>query len=346
MAVASKTGLTLPFSLGTRGPIAPPARVRAQTEALDVPPDTRALVEATRLEVHRLSVAQAQLFALLGAQRDDALAGQVASAEPPRADSEKPEGHELEFRLFRFFEVGRGEQTTARWPSKKARLLLAYLAMRAEVPTPRENLIDVFWPSSSPDRGANNLSIAIHQIRSRLGKVVPGDDRGIRVEQGTYRLSPSIRANIDIVEFDRHVAHARKDISVGDDSSASEQLSAAVALCTGDLLESDPYEEWTIEPRRAYAQTYLWALAWLAADAASRGEWGAVLQHGRTMVWRDATNEEGHRLIIQAHGALGNRSEALRQYRECLKALDTQVGVAPSPETRALAENVVGNLDG
>lgn len=117
-----------------------------------------------------------------------------------------------------------------------------------------------------------------------------------------------------------------------------------MALCTGDLLESDPYEEWTIEPRRALAQTYQWALAWLAGDAADARNWAAVLDYGRAMIWRDVCNEEGHRLIIQAHGELGSRGEALRQYRECVETLESQIGVAPSQETQALAASIVGRL--
>lgn len=345
MAVAGKTGTSLPFLLGARGQIGPAVHAPTRVATLDPPPDMRPLLEATRAELARLSAGQAHLFALVGAQPKDVVEDQAAPPDPARVESKTPREVELEFRLFRFFEVGRGEQTTARWTSKKARLLLAYLAMKADAPTPRETLIETFWPGSSPDRGANNLSIAIHQIRTRLGGLVPGTDRGIRVEQGTYRLSPSIRATIDVVEFDRCIAQARENLSVGDEGSARAHLRAAVALCTGDLLESDPYEEWTIEPRRAYAHTYQWALAWLAADAASSGDWGAVLQQGRTMVWRDAANEEGHRLIIQAHGELGNRGEALRQYRECVETLEGQVGVGPSPETKALAAIVIGNLD-
>jgi LuxR family maltose regulon positive regulatory protein len=344
MAVASRTRITLPFSLGTRDRLA--ARIRAP--ALDAPEplaDVRTLLESTRVELSRLSVAQAHLSSLLGIQEDDALPGGAASAALPSVESEGPEGVALEFRLFRFFEVGRGKQTAPRWASKKARLLLAYLAMKGEAPTPRDTLIDTFWPDSPPERGANNLSIAIHQIRVRLSQLVPDEDRGIRVEQGTYRLSPNAPASIDVVDFERHTTRARRDISAGNDVSARDELAAAVAICTGDLLESDPYEEWTIEPRRSYARTYLWALGWLAADAASSGDWGAVLQHGRAIVWRDACNEEGHRQIIQAYGELGDRSEALRQYRECAKTLDSQVGVAPSPETRALAARVVGKLD-
>ena len=46
----------------------------------------------------------------------------------------------------------------------------------------------------------------------------------------------------------------------------------------------------------------------------------------------------------RAKGLLGNRGEAIRQYRKCVETLESEIGVAPSRETRALAASVVGKL--
>jgi DNA-binding SARP family transcriptional activator len=343
MAVADAGRVALPFVLRARSHSEFRARFPIPVEPPRALADAEAVLHATRAEIRRLSVAQEQLLALLTAESGDPLVSGPASAVAVRGERYDRQDPTLEFRLFRFFEVRRGQQTADRWTSRKARLLLAYLVMKGEAPATRESLIDTFWPDSSPERGANNLSIAIHQIRTRLGGLVPEDERGIHVEQGTYRLSTDVGMSVDVVDFDRYIALARRDISAGDSGSARDHLNAAADLCTGDLLESDPYEEWTIEPRRALAETHQWALAWLAADAVSSRDWPTALRHGRTMVWRDSCNEEGHRLIIQAHNELGNRGEAIRQYRKCVETLESEIGVAPSRETRALAASVVGS---
>ena len=51
---------------------------------------------------------------------------------------------------------------------------------------------------------------------------------------------------------------------------------------------------------------------------------------------RDAGDEAGHRWLIRAHTALGNRGQALRQYQACEQALRDEFDVAPSEQTRAL----------
>ncbi len=105
-------------------------------------------------------------------------------------------------------------------------------------------------------------------------------------------------------------------------------------------MASDPYEEWTMEPRRILSAACYQALTWLATEAASRRDWLAVIDFATQILRRDACDESAHRLIVNAHLMMGNRSLALQQYRACVEILDRELGVQPAPETLRQGEEL------
>ena len=330
----------LPFQL--RGTVAPAAAVPV-VAAID---DTRlvaridslhALVEEARFELHELRLANVEL---LGEIR-----GGATILDPPaRAAEEAPApSGTLTLKLFGDFAVRAGDRRVERWSSRKARQLVAYLAMHRERSVPRESLAELFWPGSSPGRGANNLSIAVHRVRSLLRELTPDDNRGIAVEQGTYSLDPAITWNVDAIEFAQFIARAESAVESAAPEAARDALHQAVDLYRGDFMAADRYEDWTVAIRERLATGYEWALDWLAGDAAAAGDWLQSLHFAQTLVEHDALNEGAHRRMMRAHIELGNASLALRQFERCEELLRTELGVAPAPETLALARSLGGH---
>jgi DNA-binding SARP family transcriptional activator len=226
------------------------------------------------------------------------------------------------------------------WPGRKARLLLAYLAMERGRMVPKDVLIELFWPGARADRGANNLSIAIYQIRSSLAAVSAGAAQAINVRQGLYGIDPS-RVDVDLWELQAGLDQARHAlVEQKDRATVQALLQAAVELCRGELMASDPYEDWITEPRRTLNAAWHQALAWLATDASIQEDWRGVLDFAGQSLQRDVCDEAAHRLLINAHLRLGNRSQALQQYQACVEVLRTELGVRPSRETLALAERL------
>lgn len=294
------------------------------------------LVEETRTEVLALRALNVRVLDLV------APGGPAEPAAPvvrPGATSTVSDPTALTVSLLGAFEVRIGERVLDGWRSRKPRQLLAYLAMEPERPVARDTLIEAFWPESAPSRGANNLSIAVHHVRSRLAELLPdggGEHRGIHVQLGLYRLDPALHWEVDVADFRAHVTAGKAALAAGDVDQTRARLREAVEGYRGDLLESDLGEEWAVEPREALQGLLQWALSWLASDAGEAGDWPRVLQLGQQLVQRDACDEVGHRWLISAYAALGNRAQALRQYRACEEALRDDFGVAPSAETRVL----------
>ncbi|HEY7467365.1 MAG TPA: bacterial transcriptional activator domain-containing protein [Dehalococcoidia bacterium] len=266
----------------------------------------------------------------------------VDSAPPAKAQPDVVEVSpvRLKLRLLGPFEAQVGDAAIASWPGRKARLLLAYLALERGRMVPKDVLIELFWPGARSDRGANNLSIAIYQIRSSLAAASADAAHAITVRQGLYGLDPS-RVEVDLWQLQTGLDQARHALVEGKDRRKIQALlRTAVELCRGELLASDPYEDWVAEPRRTLNAAWHQALVWLATDSSLQGDWLGVLDFAGQILQRDSCDEAAHRMLISAHLRLGNRSQAAQQYQVCVETLRDELGVRPSPETLKLAERL------
>jgi hypothetical protein len=59
----------------------------------------------------------------------------------------------------------------------------------------------------------------------------------------------------------------------------------------------------------------------------------------------DPFRETGHRLLVEAESARGDRGAALRAFNRCEQLLADELGVRPSPETMAILERVSATAD-
>ena len=60
------------------------------------------------------------------------------------------------------------------------------------------------------------------------------------------------------------------------------------------------------------------------------------------MLQRDSTWEAAYRLMMRAFAAQGSRAQVQAAYNRCAAVLAEELDVAPSPETRALLEHLIG----
>ncbi|MCQ0017814.1 AAA family ATPase [Actinomadura madurae] len=81
------------------------------------------------------------------------------------------------------------------------------------------------------------------------------------------------------------------------------------------------------------------------SGAAGRGRWPDAVRYAEQLVGCDPLREEGHRLLIRLCGEGGDRVRALRAYHVCATTLERELGVGPSPETRAMYEALVAEAE-
>ena len=77
------------------------------------------------------------------------------------------------------------------------------------------------------------------------------------------------------------------------------------------------------------------ATAWL-----ERGDAALAATLASVAIEIDPLREVGHRLLIRAEWQRGDRGAAMRALASCEQVLAEELGIGPSPETRALATEI------
>ena len=198
-----------------------------------------------------------------------------------------------------------------------AERLLAFIAL-----TPRgaERSYTAFqlWPEHEERRAKANLRSALW----RLGKA-PAEL--IRATKSRLRLAPDVWVD---------VRHGIAELASGGIDSIVEAALPFHAL-DSDLLP-DWYDDWLMIERERLRQFRLGSLEEGARLALGRGQFGQAIQLALAAVSIDPLRESGHRLVIEAHLANGNRFDARRQL-DCYRSLlRSQLGCEPSERIVAM----------
>ncbi len=231
--------------------------------------------------------------------------------------------------------VTQGEREITRFRTQKTGALLGYLAYHAERAHPREVLIDLLWPESTPAAGRNSLKMALSSLRHQLEP--PGISRGtiVRADRFSVHLNPKL-VTTDVAEFE---AAQRSAAEAGSDTERAECLAEAVELYGGELLPGY-YQDWIIPEQRRLADLYYRTVRWLTAYLEQAGEWEHALECARRAVSADPLREEAHQDLIRLLAASGQPSEAVRQYQELERILKEELDATPSVAVRELARQI------
>ena len=200
-----------------------------------------------------------------------------------------------------------------------AQRLLAFLALH-EHPMRRVYVAGVLWIDTPEDRAFANL-------RSTLWRLNKPGYQLIEATSKQLRLAPAVR-----VDFRDASALAHRLLG---DSLGPEGLDVDWTPLAGELLP-DWYDEWVLIERERYRQVGLHALENLAERLIAERRFGRALETGLAAVAGEPLRESAHRVLIKAHLAEGNVSEAIRQYRVYRELLRDQLSLDPSPAMEAL----------
>jgi DNA-binding SARP family transcriptional activator len=228
----------------------------------------------------------------------------------------------LRARLLGPMDLRFGERQLPPLDSARAESLLAYLLLHRDVPQPRQRLAFLLWPDSAEGQAHTNLRKVLHTLRHAL----PDADDMIEIGPRTLRWRADAPLWLDVEQFERAVA--------------ASQLEEAVQLYAGELLEGR-YDEWLTDARERLAGLYANALERLARQQEHDRRWPEAIRCAERLVAHDPLREESHRLLIQLGQASGDRARAVRAYHACAATLERELGIAPSPGTRALYESVI-----
>lgn len=203
--------------------------------------------------------------------------------------------------------------------------LLVFLTFRRR-PVPRRLVASLLWPDSDESRAGGNVRSAIWRLRAAG---VPIDDRagtGLRV-----RPEPA-------VDLDQVTGWALR-VTTGPAERADLCVPAGVDAAL-DLLPVW-YEDWVIFERERVRARVLHALERVSGRLSACGRHAEAVDTAIAAVCAEPLRESAQRALILAHLSEGNQVEAYRSYRAYTKLLEAELGVAPSPQLRALAPAAV-----
>ncbi|MDN5751599.1 MAG: hypothetical protein L0H64_24390, partial [Pseudonocardia sp.] len=230
--------------------------------------------------------------------------------------AELPRRERVHVALFGGLVVAVGDRRVADWPTRRSAELVALLALSERHRLVRDRVVDALWPHLDPDAGAANLRKAAHHARQALGR-----DDAVRLSGGTVALFPSCDVDTDVADFERRAEAALRS----GDGAACDAVGHP-----GELLPDLLYEEWTRAWRDRVRALHL-ALLRLG------GWW-------ERLVDIDPSDEQAHRELMRAALAGGNRHAAIRWYGRLRTNLEHELGLPPSPKSRALYEECGAGL--
>ncbi len=253
----------------------------------------------------------------------------------PGAAGSDRDARGLQLFLLSSFRVLRDGQPIDGALSGKTRQLLKILAANHRRCVPKDQLIEMLWPEGDPSSGATSLKVAAHKLRSNLDPDKANGDPGpwVLAENGTYHLSHEASIWIDTEAFREHCRRGRALQAEGRIEEARREFEQAEALYTGDYLEEDMYEDWTLLRREELKDLHLDVLQRLAQLAMDRDSHADVIRYCHKIVLGDPCREDAYRMLMTSHAALNQYARAGAWYAVCRVTLAREVDSAPSPET-------------
>ena len=237
------------------------------------------------------------------------------------------------------FRVRVGERIVdeVEWGRRKPKAVVKMLALASGHRLHRDQLIDALWPELDPPLAASNLRKAVHRARAELSGGLDQGSASIISQGELLSLPPGTWVDVDAFERAASEARATTDI---------DAYRRAIALCRGELLPEDRYEEWVIRRHAELQADALAMLVELAALVEARCELVEAAGLLRRAVAMDAVHEEAAHGLMRVLAASGQRSEALSVYETLREALATEIGVDPGIETVELYEEIYSRTEG
>jgi len=163
------------------------------------------------------------------------------------------------------------------------------------------------------------------------------------LEEGYYRLCPTIRVATDVEEFDLHYEQGCRLEKTNPIEGAAE-YERAIELYRGEYLLEHLYEDWTMVERERLSNAYMDILERLAVYYKETEQLQESIQLCYRILEKDRGHENCHLLLTEAYVLLGSYGRALRQYRLFKGVLNRTYGARPSVETEERFKNVLGRL--
>ena len=239
------------------------------------------------------------------------------------------------------FEVRRLGQSVTLCSNRNGQAILRYLVAHTNHCATMDMLMAAMWPEDEPEVAHHKLQVAVSALRCSLNHGYISDSGGgyILCKNRAYQLNPLVPLRTDVEEF-------LESYHVGQQSNGSAMAAhyeSACKLYTGSFLPEDLYADWSFVQREQLSQAYLVMCSALAEHSIDTGRYEDATKWAAAILKENRCDEAAHRQLMRAYTAQGRRSEALRQYRRCVRILTEELGMQPMFKTMSLFQTILNN---
>lgn len=259
---------------------------------------------------------------------------EMGSSENSRVDET------LELRMLGPVEACRaGELLTL--GGRRQRAILGCLLLEPDRVVSTDRIIDTVWGNVRPPSVLTTLQAYVFHLRQALEppRATGVAPRVIITVPGGYRLDTTA-VILDVRRFEDSVAAGRTALP-SDPATAADLLRRGLALWRGDVLSDVGLTNDFVPPvaaRLTELRLVAWEL-WVKAGLAL-GDPG-VLEALEPLVVQNPLREHLTALLMLTLYRAGRQADASAAYRRLRDALDTELGIRPSPEVETLHQQVL-----
>ena len=237
----------------------------------------------------------------------------------------------------------------------KSRALLFYLAATGEFHT-RSHLATLLWGEFGQSEAYHSLRTSLYHLRKALQAIeadkrsttsgavlwaVPRALGGSPVEE--LLISDGELLSLDPDSYECDALAFRRLLS----SNEEVALAQAVEFYRGPFLQgftltdAPGFDDWMQIENTRLSQACFQALDRLTTLAESRAAWALAIGHVQKMIEIDAFAEAAQQRLMRLYLQQGEVGLALLQYRQFENQFQKELGITPSPETKALYEEIL-----
>lgn len=213
--------------------------------------------------------------------------------------------------------------------ASRAVALLACLASGPQTPQPRAHLAGLLWPDSTGPQARTNLRRELHHLRALLG-----DTPCLEVDGGALSWHPGDDVVIDVSDFVIECQQVLAAVEADQREGVENHGARALMLYRGPFLPGF-YDDWVLIVREDLRRACVDLCDRVSIYLLTHDDASAATTFARRRVMLEPLEEPGYRLLMQVQRGAGDRAGAMRTYHQCASLLERELGIAPSPETRA-----------
>ncbi|MCW5621601.1 MAG: winged helix-turn-helix domain-containing protein, partial [Burkholderiales bacterium] len=209
-------------------------------------------------------------------------------------------------------------------PRRVLALLKVLIALGGQR-VPRQQLVDALWRDQDGDGADASLNVAVARLRKLLGR-----PDAVLVSNEAFTLNRQV-CWTDVWAFEHGILEGLPT------KSAFQRLRD---LYPGDFLPADMAEAWSVRTRLRLRTRFINEAVVLGRSLEATGDFTVAAELYRRCLEADDLAEEFYQGLMRCHLVLGTAAEGMTVFRRLRQMLSVVLGIAPSPESEALAHRL------